>query len=127
MAVLRLPLDTSDASQRRKLEAMFQGAYTLRRAVQRDARNRCRAYWNATHERARDVAAVRDRLGLSKRGLEQAARAHLDAAPHLRRNVTKALGQHIADDVWAPVQRHLFRDASGTRQGLLGITRWLDF
>jgi hypothetical protein len=127
LAVLRLPLDTSDASHRRKLEAMFQGAYTLRRAVQRDARDRCRAYWAATHERDRDVASVRARLGLSKKGLEQAARAHLDAAPHLRRNVTKALAQHIADDVWAPVQRHLFRDASGTRQGLLKITRWFDF
>lgn len=127
LAVLRLSLDVSDPRQRRQLEAMFRGAYTLRRAVQRDARDRCRAYWAATHERARDVAGVRERLGLSKKGFEQAARAHLDAAPHLRRNVTKALAQHIADDLWAPVERHLFRDASGARQGLLGVTRWFDF
>jgi hypothetical protein len=127
LAVLRLALDTSDPRQRSRLEAMFEGAHKIRRAVQRDARDRCRAYWAAPHERARNPGAVRERLGLSRKALEQAAWAHLDAAPHLRRFVTKALAQHIADGVWAPTERHLFRDAGGDRQGLLHVTRWYDF
>ena len=127
LAVLRLALDVSDPRHRATLEAMFHGAYSLRRAVQRDARDRCRAYWAASHERARDVAAVRDRLGLSMKGFEHAAWAHLDEAPHLRRCVTKALAQHIADNIWTAVERHLFRDARGVRQGLLGVTPWFEF
>jgi hypothetical protein len=70
---------------------------------------------------------VRDRLGLSRTALEYAAYAHLNAAPHLRRDVTKALAMHMADTVWPPVERHLFRDASGGRQGLLRIGRFFDF
>ena len=127
LSVLRLALDTSDPRQRARIEAMFQGAHQVRRAVQRDARDRCRAYKAATHERAKDPRALRDRLGLSRKGLERAAWGHLDAAPHLRRFVTKALAQHIADAIWTPTERHLFRDASGGRQGLLHVTRWFDF
>ena len=127
VSVLRLALDTSDPRQRARLEAIFSGAHQVRRAVQRDARDRCRAYWAATHERAKDPAAVRARLGLSRDALEDAAFAHVDAAPHLRRFVTKALAQHLADGVWTPTERHLFCDATGKRQGLLGVTRWFDF
>ncbi|HEY5934961.1 MAG TPA: hypothetical protein VIU61_10010, partial [Kofleriaceae bacterium] len=127
LSVLRLALDINDPHQRARIEAMFRGANTVRRAVQRDSRDRCRAYWAAPHERARDPGAVRDRLGLSKEGLEKAARGHINAAPHLRRFVTKALAQHIADSIWTAAERHLFRDASGGRQGLLRVTRWHDF
>jgi hypothetical protein len=125
--VLRLALDTSDARQRTRIETMFEGAHAIRRAVQRVARNRCRAYWAAPHERARDVAATRERLGLSRKGLERAAWNHLDAAPHLRRFVTKALAQHIADGIWTAAERHMFRDGSGKRQGLLHVTPWFEF
>jgi hypothetical protein len=34
---------------------------------------------------------------------------------------------HVADTVWTAVERHLFRDAKGARQGLLHVTRWFDF
>jgi hypothetical protein len=127
MSVLRLALDTGDPVQRARIEAMFRAAHRVRRAVQRDARDRTRAYWAATHERARDPAAVRDRLRLSRTALERAAYAHLDAAPHLRRFVTKALAMHLADGVWTATERHLFADARGQRHGMPRVGRWHDF
>jgi hypothetical protein len=127
VSVLRLALDTNDPVQRARIDAMFRAAYTVRRAVQRDARDRARAYWAAPHERAREPAAVRDRLGLSRSSLERAAYAHLDAAPHLRRFVTKALAMHLADEVWTATERHLFPDARGQRRGMPGVGRWHDF
>jgi hypothetical protein len=117
LSVLRLALDVHDPVQRRRLERMFQQAYRVRRALQRLARNRVRAYWAATHARARDAAAIRARLGLTREAFERAAYACLDAAPHLRRFVTKALSMHLADSVWSAVERHLFRDATGQRHG----------
>ncbi|HEX5062978.1 MAG TPA: hypothetical protein VFV99_26570, partial [Kofleriaceae bacterium] len=127
VSVLRLALDTSDPLQRSRVEQMFETAYTLKRALQRNARDRCRAYWAAPHERTKDPAAVRERLGLSRDALEDAAFAHLDAAPHLRRFVTKALAMHIADAVWTGAERHLFRDGRGARQGAPRVGRWYDF
>src|SRR5204863_6152100 len=112
---------------RHRIEAMFSAAYSIRRAVQRDARDRSRAYWNARNERARDAVAARARLGLSRDALEHAAYNHLDAAPHLRRFATKALAMHLADTVWAATERHLFRDARGKRHGLLHVGRYHDF
>ena len=116
--MLRLPLDVTDPVQRRRVEAMFSATYSMKHALQHDARNRCRAYKAAHHERARDPAALRARLGLSREALEDAAYAHLDAAPHLRRAMTKALAMHLANSVWAGTERHLFRDATGGRHGL---------
>ena len=127
MSVLRLPLDTSDPVQRQRIEDMFSAAFSIYRAVQGDARDRARAYRAGHHERAKDAAAVRARLGLSRTALEDAAYAHVDAAPHLRRFVTKALAMHLADSVWTATERHLFRDATGKRHGLLRRTRWYDF
>jgi hypothetical protein len=127
MSVIRLALDVSDPRQRARIASMFQASYTVKRAVQRDARDRCRAYWAATHERAADPAATRTRLGLSRDALEDAAFGHLDAAPHLRRFVTKAVAQSLADSVWAGAERHLFRDASGKRHGAPRVGRWHTF
>jgi len=127
LAVLRLPLDTTDPVQRDRIETMFSAAYQIRSAVQRDARDRARAYWAASHERARDATAARERLGLSKTGLEYAAYGHLDAAPHLRRATTKAVAMHLADSVWAATERHLFRDATGKRHGMPRPGSWFDF
>lgn len=126
-SVLRLALDTHDPVQRSRIEAMFEDAFRVRRALQQDARHRVRAYWAATNERAEDPAAVRKRLGLSRTGLEHVAYEHLDGAPHLRRFVTKALAMHLADSVWTATERHLFPDARGRRQGLLHVGRWHDF
>jgi hypothetical protein len=66
-------------------------------------------------------------LGLTRVALEHAAYAHLDAAPHLRRGVTKALAMHLADEVWNTADRNLFRDAGGRRSGSPKIGRWFDF
>src|SRR5437870_9102055 len=118
VSVLRLALDTSDPLQRSRVESMFASAYQIQRALKRGARASAKAYWAAHHERAADPAAARDRLGLSRSAFEHAAYAHLDAAPHLRRFVTKALAMHLADAVWTGTERHLFRDTSGKRHGL---------
>lgn len=106
---------------------MFSATYSVRRAVQRDARDRSRAYWSARHERAEDPAAVRARVGLSRPALEHAAYAHVDAAPHLRQFVTKALSMHLADSVWSATERHLFSDTTGHRHGMPGVGRYYDF
>lgn len=127
LATLRLALDTTDPVQRRRIEAIFSAAFSVRRALQRDARDRSRAYWSAPHERARDAAAVRERLGLSKTAFEYTAYAHVDAAPHLRRAITKAVAMHLADNVWDATERHLFSDASGKRHGMPRPGRWFDF
>ncbi len=59
LSVLRLALDTSDPLQRRRLEDMFSAAFSVRRAVQGDARDRSRAYRAAHRARDRDPAAAR--------------------------------------------------------------------
>lgn len=125
--MLRLALDVSDPVQRARVEAMFDRGFSVRRAVQRAAQKRGRAYWAASRERARDPAATRLRLGLSREAFEDHAYAQLDAAPHLRRAVTKALAMHLADSVWTAMERHLFRDASGKTHGMPRPSRWFDF
>src|SRR5687767_13032211 len=106
---------------------MFSASFVVQRAVQRCARDRALAYWAASHERSRDPSAVRTRLGLSRDALEDEAFRCLDEAPHLRHFVTKALAQHLADSVWSAFERHLFKDATGTCQGMPRLTRWYDF
>jgi hypothetical protein len=95
--------------------------------VQRDAADRCRAYWAAHHERGGDPKGLRERLGLSRKGIEAAAKAHIDRSGWMRGHVTKAIGLHTADEVWATVDRHLFADASGRRHGPPRIGLWWDF
>jgi hypothetical protein len=58
VSVLRLALDVHDPVHRARVEAMFGAAYQIRRAVQRDARDRARAYWAASDQRSRDPGAV---------------------------------------------------------------------
>ena len=127
ISVVRLALDVGDPVQRASVEAMFEGAFQIRRALQRGARNKTRAYWAATRSRATDPSALRDRLGLTRPAFERVAYAHLDAAPHLRRYVTKALAMHIADAVWPGIERHLFFDSAGKRHGEPRIGRWDEF
>ena len=68
VSVIRLELDASDDRTRRRLERQWEALFRLRRALQRDAQNRCRAYWAAHHERDADPKALRERLGLSRKG-----------------------------------------------------------
>lgn len=127
LSVLRLALDVTDPVQRRRVEAMFSATYSIKRALQRDARARCRAYETAHHERRLDPRTLRKRLGLSREALERSAYNHLDAAPHLRRAATKALVMHVADSVWSGTERHLFADAKGARHGLPRPGGWFEF
>ena len=128
VSVLRLALDVSDPMQRSHVESLFECAYPLYRALRRDARDRCRAYGSARKERANtSPKEARERLGLSKVALEYRAYEHLNRAPHLRQFATKAIAMNLADAVWASTERHLFRDASGKRQGAPRVGGWYDF
>ncbi|MDT5047364.1 MAG: hypothetical protein QOG75_3238, partial [Mycobacterium sp.] len=93
----------------------------------RDAAHRCRAYWAAHRERDVDPKGLRERLGLSRKGIESAAKAHIEASGWMRDHLTKAVGLHVADEVWETVDRHLFADASGRRHGPPRIGAWWDF
>jgi hypothetical protein len=127
VSVIRLELDVSDPLVQRRLERQWEAVFRLRRALQRDAQARCRAYGAAHHERRRDPKALRERLGLSRKGMEAAAKAHIEASGWMRDHLTKAVGLHVADEVWETVDRHLFADCSGRRHGPPRIGSWWEF
>ena len=127
VSVIRLELDASDERVRGRLERQWAAVFQLRRALQRDAADRCRVYWAAHHERARDPKALRGRLGLPRKGIEAAAKAHIEASGWMRDHLTKAVGLHVADEVWETIDRHLFADSSGRRHGPPRIGSWWDF
>jgi Putative transposase DNA-binding domain len=127
VSVICLELDVNDPVVRRRVEAQWAAVFRLRRALQRDAQQRCRAYWSAHRERAADPKTLRERLGLSRKAMEAAAKNHIEASGWMRDHLTKALGLHVADEVWETVDRHLFADASGRRHGPPRIGSWFDF
>ncbi len=127
VAVIRLELDLCDPVVRRRLERQWEAVFRLRRALQHDAQARCRAYWAAHHQRAADPKALRERLGLTRKGIEAAAKRHIEASGWMRDHLTKAIGLHVADEVWETVNRHLFADASGRRHGPPRVGSWWDF
>jgi hypothetical protein len=127
VSVIPLELDVSDDCTRVRLERQWEAVFRLRRALQRDAQNRCRAYWAAHHERAADPEALRNRLGLTRTGMEAAAKNHIEASGWMRDHLTKAVGLHVAGEVWETIDRHLFADASGRRHGAPRVGSWWDF
>ena len=127
LAVISLELDVSDDRVRRRLQQQWEAVFRLRRALQRDAAARCRAYWAARHQRAADPKALRARLGLSRKGIETAAKRHIQASGWMRDHLTKAVGLHVADQVWQTIERHLFADSSGRRHGAPRVGSWWDF
>ncbi|WP_328773340.1 zinc ribbon domain-containing protein [Streptomyces sp. NBC_00286] len=128
VSVIALPLAVTDPADLDRLEKLFGATWSIKRAVQRDARAKVDAYWAAKHERDRDGAkSVRQRLGLSREGLERCAYKHLEDAGHLKHHASKALAMHIADEVWNGVSRHLFADTTGKRHGRPKVGRWHDF
>jgi hypothetical protein len=127
VSVVRLELDVSDEPTRRRLERHWKAVFRLRRALQRDAAARCRAYWTAHRERAADPKAVRQRLGLTCKGIEASAKAHIEASGWMRHHLTKAVGLHVAGEVSETIDRHLFPDASRRRHGPPRIGSWWDF
>jgi hypothetical protein len=127
VAVIRLELDVADACIRRRLEAQWVAVFRLRRALQRDANARCRAYWAAHRQRAEDPQALRERLGLTRKGIEAVAKRHIEASGWMRAHLTKAVGLHVAAEVWETIDRHLFADTSGRRHGPPRVGSWWDF
>jgi hypothetical protein len=127
VSVIPLELDVSDDCTRLRLERQWEAVFRLRRALQRDAQNRCRAYWAARHERTADPEALRNRLGLTRTGMEAAAKNHIEASGWMRDHLTKAVGLHVAGEVWETIDRHLFADASGRRHGAPRVGSWWDF
>jgi hypothetical protein len=127
VSVIRLEVDLPDERTRRRVERQWDAVFRLRRALQRDAQARCRAYWVAHHERVADPKALRDRLGLTRRGIEATAKAHIEASGWMRDHLTKAIGLHVADEVRETVDRHLFADASGRRHGSPRAGSWWEF
>jgi hypothetical protein len=127
MSVIPLELDASDQHVRERLERQWVAVFRLRRALQRDAQDRCRAYWAAHHERARDPKALRERLGLTRTGIEASAKQHVEASGWMRGHLTKAIGMHVANEVWESINRHQFPDRTGRRQGLPRVGSWWDF
>ncbi len=45
----------------------------------------------------------------------------------MRDHLTKAIGLHVADEVWETVDRHLFADSSGRRHGPPRVGSWWEF
>lgn len=127
VSVIRLELDVGDPAVLRRVERQWEAVFRLRRAVQRDAQHRCRAYWATHRERAADPKALRDRLGLSRKGFEAVAKSHIEASAWMRDHLTKAIGLHVADEVWQTVVRHLFPDASSRRHGPPQVGSWWQF
>jgi hypothetical protein len=127
VSVIRLELDVTDERMRRRLARQWAAVFRLRRALQRDAAARCHAFWAAHHERRADPKALRERLGLSRKGFEAAAKTHIEASGWMRDHLTKAVGLHMADEVWETVHRHLFADSAGRRHGPPRIGSWWDF
>ncbi|MGH3237949.1 MAG: hypothetical protein ACRDOH_32765, partial [Streptosporangiaceae bacterium] len=127
VSVIRLELDATDDLTRRRLQRQWEAVFRLRRALQHDAAARCRAYWAAHHERAADANALRERLGLTRKGIEAAAKAHIEASGWMRDHLTKAIGLHVADEIWETIDRHLFADSCGRRHGPPRIGSWWEF
>ncbi|MDM3927826.1 transposase [Mycobacterium intracellulare] len=127
VSVIRLELDAAEDVTRRRLEQHWGAVFRLRRACQRDAAARCRAYWAAHRGRAADPKALRERLGLSRKGIEAAAKRHIEGSGWMRDHLTKAIGLHVADEVWETIDRHLFADASGRRHGPPRVGSWWEF
>jgi hypothetical protein len=127
VSVIRLELDVSDARVRLRLQRQWAAVFRLRRALQRDAAARCRVYWAAHRERAADPKGLRERLGLSRKAIEAAAKSHIEASGWMRDHLTKAVGLHVADEVWESIDRHLFTDSAGRRHGAPRVGSWWDF
>ncbi|KND30060.1 zinc ribbon domain-containing protein [Streptomyces acidiscabies] len=128
VSVMVLPLAVTDTRDLTRLNKLFGAMWSIKRTVQRDARNRVDAYRAAHHEGGDQGAkAVRQRLGLSREAMERCAYAHLEDSGHLKHHASKALVMHMADEVWSGVQRHLFPDTTGKRHGRPKIGRWHDF
>ncbi|MGI5143115.1 transposase [Streptomyces sp. CA-106110] len=127
LAVIRLPLDVSRLDSRHRVEQLYSAMWSVKFALQRDARAAVDAYWAGDVRRQDDAKAWRVELGLSREGMERRGYRHMERSRHLGQHVTKALVMHQADEVWEGVSRHLFPDASGRRFGRPKTSTWWDY
>ncbi|WP_311698583.1 zinc ribbon domain-containing protein [Streptomyces gibsoniae] len=126
--MIRLTLDVHDPGIRHRTESLFSAMWSVKRALQRDARDAVDAYWAGDVRRETDAKVWRLQLGLSREGMERRAYRHMENSRHLGHHVTKALVMHQADEVFeASVSRHLFPDSSGRRHGRPRVGRWWDY
>jgi hypothetical protein len=63
LAVIRLPLDVHDPGIRHRTEGLFSAMWSVKRALQRDARDAVDAYWAGDVRRQDDAKAWRVELG----------------------------------------------------------------
>src|SRR5262245_62118665 len=101
--------------------------HSIKRALQRDVRKRLHAYWASPRRLQQDAAEWRQQLGLTKEDLERQAYRHLERSRWLLGHVSKALAMHMADEVWAGVERHLFGDREGRRSGMPRLGSYWNF
>ncbi|MEU1594918.1 transposase, partial [Streptomyces sp. NPDC005708] len=127
LAMIRLPLDVSRLDSQHRVEQLYAAMWSVKRALQRDARAAVDAYWAGDVRREIDAKTWRVELGLSREGTERRGYRHMERSRHLGRHVTKALVMHQADEVWESVGRHLFPDASGRRFGRPKTGTWWDY
>jgi hypothetical protein len=128
LAVIRLPLDVHNLEDLHRLEQLYSAMWSLKRALQRDARAAVDAYWAGDVRREVDAKAWRQTLGLSREGMERRGYRHTEASRHLAHHVTKALVMHQADEAFeTAVSRHLFPDATGRRFGRPRTGSWWDY
>ncbi|MFF2996004.1 zinc ribbon domain-containing protein [Streptomyces sp. NPDC057950] len=127
LAVVRLPLDVSRPEGRHRVVQLFSAMWSVKRALQRDARDAVDAYWAGDVRREADARAWRAELGLSREGMERRGYRHMERSRYLGHHVTKALVMHQADEVWQGVSRHLFLDASGRRAGRPRTGVWWEY
>jgi hypothetical protein len=127
LAVIRLPLDVHPDDEAR-LEQLFARMWTVKRALQRDARDAVDAYWEGTVRREMDAKGWRRELGLTREGMGRRAYRHMERSGWLGHHVSKALVMHQADEVYGTsIARHLFADASGRRHGRPKVGTWWDY
>ncbi|MBW8698218.1 hypothetical protein MBT84_01395 [Streptomyces sp. MBT84] len=117
LAVIRLSLDVHRLEDLQLVENLYSAMWSIKRALQRDARAAVDAHWAGDVRRETDTKASRQVLGLSREGMERRGYRHMEGSKHLGHHVTKALVMHQADEVREGISRHLFRDTSGRRFG----------
>ena len=86
LAVIRLPLDVHPDDER-DLERLFSAMWTVKRALQRDARAAVDAYWAGEVRRETDAKGWRRELGLTREGMERRAYRHLERSGWLGHHV----------------------------------------
>ncbi|MGW9030277.1 transposase [Streptomyces sp. NPDC055722] len=126
-AIIRLSLDVHRLEDLHRVENLYWAMWSVKRALQRDARAAVDAYWAGDVRRETDAKEWRQALGLSRQGMERRGYRHMERSGHLGHHVTKALVMHQADEVWEGVARHLFPDATGRRFSRPKTKTWWEY